>query len=170
MSADSFHHQVEASIKKEGKLYDFTDFENAVSKANSGKVNVRSLNYWDFCPWPDHLSAYQLQKENRPYISDMKKVVVKRGSLNLFYNLSYDNSPLEEFYFLLNRVKNGFPRVDIQRNCRGIPQAKKDDVIKKLVPLMPENRRKFWLDLVTDNVLDLIDHYDDGIEDDSDNL
>jgi len=40
MSADSFHHQVELSLKKSGKVYDFNDFVSCVQDANSGKVTV----------------------------------------------------------------------------------------------------------------------------------
>lgn len=38
MSADSFHHQVENSLRKQKKTYDYPDFVKAVSTANSGNV------------------------------------------------------------------------------------------------------------------------------------
>ena len=28
--------------------------------------------------------------------------------------------------------------------CHGIPESRKDEIIKKLCPLMPANRRLFW--------------------------
>lgn len=40
MAADSFHHQVELSMKKKAKVYDFNDFKCAVQEANSSKVEV----------------------------------------------------------------------------------------------------------------------------------
>ncbi|KAG5885830.1 hypothetical protein JTB14_017200 [Gonioctena quinquepunctata] len=49
MSADSFHHQVELSMKKSGNIYDFNDFHEAVQRANSGKVDVISMT-------PSHFS------------------------------------------------------------------------------------------------------------------
>lgn len=48
MSADSFHHQVELSMKRKGKLYDFNDFKAAVQKANSGNVDVNVMKIDDF--------------------------------------------------------------------------------------------------------------------------
>lgn len=39
MSADSFHHQVELSLKHQKKTYDFEDFTNAVGTANKGNVH-----------------------------------------------------------------------------------------------------------------------------------
>lgn len=40
MSTDSFHHQVELLIKRSGKLYDFSDYVKAVSKANDKHVQT----------------------------------------------------------------------------------------------------------------------------------
>lgn len=40
MSADSFHHQVELSMKKMGKIYDFFDFEKCIRNSNTGRVDV----------------------------------------------------------------------------------------------------------------------------------
>jgi len=37
-----------------------------------------------------------------------------------------------------------------QDSQRGINSSKKKDIIKTLVPLMPENRRHFWQDLLHD--------------------
>lgn len=45
MSADSFHHQVKLSLKKQKKTLDFEDFEKAVQNANKGKVDVKVMNY-----------------------------------------------------------------------------------------------------------------------------
>jgi hypothetical protein len=43
MSADSFHHQVEKSLKARGKIYDFDDFCSSVEGANGGNVNVKAM-------------------------------------------------------------------------------------------------------------------------------
>lgn len=44
MSADSFHHQVELSLKRKKKVFDFEDFVGAVQNSNSGRVNVVQMN------------------------------------------------------------------------------------------------------------------------------
>ena len=41
---------------------------------------------------------------------------------------------------------------------RGISQKKKGDIIKNLLPLMPANRRAFWINLHISDVPDLIDN------------
>ncbi|KAG5888259.1 hypothetical protein JTB14_009058 [Gonioctena quinquepunctata] len=52
MSADSFHHQVEMSLKRYGKVYDFVDFKNAVQNANSSRV-VLEMTLEFFFEWQD---------------------------------------------------------------------------------------------------------------------
>lgn len=44
MSADSFHHQVELSMKNREKssVYDFADFVEVVQMANSGRPFLKS--------------------------------------------------------------------------------------------------------------------------------
>ncbi|KAK5645946.1 hypothetical protein RI129_004410 [Pyrocoelia pectoralis] len=74
MSADSFHHQVEQSMKNYiGDICDFSDFEKAVQQANSGKVDVQSMQVADFRDWEDHASQIKLNKTNpRPYLNKMR--------------------------------------------------------------------------------------------------
>lgn len=54
MSADSFHHQVENSLRKKGKVYDFQDFVDCIENARSGKkVIVAVMELQNFYQWPD---------------------------------------------------------------------------------------------------------------------
>ena len=53
------------------------------------------------------------------------------------------------------------PLQPFRKKDRGISKAKKEDIIKKLVLLMPANRNKFWNEIaVTDQSPDLIDQDD----------
>lgn len=45
MSADSFHHQVELSMKHMGKIYDFHGYEKSIKNSNKGHVDVKVLLY-----------------------------------------------------------------------------------------------------------------------------
>ena len=62
MSADSFHHRVELSIKQRGKIYDFTDYEQCVKNSSSGNVDVKSMTVSDFRHWPDKSSVHKFSK------------------------------------------------------------------------------------------------------------
>lgn len=63
MSADSFHHQVELSMKRKKNVYDYKDFHDSVQAANSGNVNVINLEINNFFDWEDHSSQAQIKKK-----------------------------------------------------------------------------------------------------------
>ncbi|KAK5648661.1 hypothetical protein RI129_003553 [Pyrocoelia pectoralis] len=89
MSADSFHHQVEQSLQRMKKVYDFTDFVTCVQSSNSGKVDVKEMKKEDFFVWPDNSSTYKINHSKpRPYLKDIIEVVAKRGNFVLFYKTS----------------------------------------------------------------------------------
>lgn len=149
MSADSFHHQVELSMKHQHKniLYDFHDFVNAVQSANKGRVVPIVPSFTDFSYWPDLSSKYKLNKANRPYISDISKVVFKRGSFKMEYSDNFQND-LNEFCFLNSTsLKNGIKKAVPRTEARGIPNSTKEDIVRKLLKLMPINRHLFWNEL-----------------------
>lgn len=166
MSADSFHHQVELAMKHEGKnmIYDFTDFEKSVKSSNSGKVIVKSMNVSDFSVWPDHCSITKVRKnQSNPHLRDIVQLEARRGELNLFYKTEFSEE-YKELDFLKSKVtKTGkIKPPEVLKAARGIQEDKKVDIIKKLLPLMPENRRPFWLNLpASQTTADLLTNNDD---------
>lgn len=68
MSADSFHHQVELSMKFKKNLYDFADFASAVQNANSGKTKVIEMTVQHFFDWLDLAALSQIKKKNLGHI------------------------------------------------------------------------------------------------------
>ena len=80
MSADSFHHQVELSMKQCGKIYDFADYEQCVKNSSSGKVDVKSIRVSEFRDWPDVSSSYMISRMTpRPYPADIVWLRAERG-------------------------------------------------------------------------------------------
>lgn len=78
MSSNSFHHQVELSMKHKGKVYEFPDFKQTVQSANSGKVKLIEMNAYNFFQWDDFSSKYKLQKmKPTVYLKDIMMVQVK---------------------------------------------------------------------------------------------
>lgn len=69
MSTDSFHHQVELSLKKQSKVFYFDNFKKTVQTANSSKVDIKEMTLQDFFLWKDSSSKYKLQKIiPKPYL------------------------------------------------------------------------------------------------------
>lgn len=105
MSADSFHHQVELSMKRKAKIYDFDDFVGAVASACKGNVEVKEMKYNDFFKWNNFTSQQKLKKlgHNRPYLADMVQVVAERGKFFLGYRNSF-NEPIKPLDFLMPKA------------------------------------------------------------------
>ena len=106
----------------------------------------------------------QAKLSKRPYLlSDIRVVQFRRGSRNMHVKQYHTDSEFAEFDFLM---KNHKPSVDyhtpLRTQDRGIPAAKKSDIIAKLLPLIPSNRHNFWQNIATsENVADLIDANDE---------
>lgn len=61
MSSDSFHLQVEESIKRNKNIYEFMGFEEIVRQSNSNVV-LRSMKPVDFCEWKDFSSNTKVKR------------------------------------------------------------------------------------------------------------
>lgn len=65
MSADSFHHQVELSMKKMGKVYDFFDFDMCIRNCNKGRVDTKVMEVKNFSDWKSECSSFKLKKQDK---------------------------------------------------------------------------------------------------------
>ncbi|CAH1110446.1 unnamed protein product [Psylliodes chrysocephalus] len=105
MSADSFHHQVELSLKKQKKTYDFSDFSAAVQSANKGHVTVKCLNINEIADWKNCSSITKINRLNpRPYLRDVSEMIFTKGKLSFEYR-TFENSAFTEVDILQERFK-----------------------------------------------------------------
>ncbi|KAK4873128.1 hypothetical protein RN001_015157 [Aquatica leii] len=155
MSADSFHHQVELSMKKKQKIYDFDDFSDAVGSACKGNVEVKKMEHNDFYKWKNLTSQQKLKQSsnnNRPYLSDIVQIMAERGKFTLQYKNHFNEESTKTLDFLM---KKAMKKKEILRsvNClerpHGFPKEKKESILKQLDNLLPENRKLFWKNLPT---------------------
>lgn len=157
MSADEFHHQVELSLKKKKRLYDFDDFHRAVSDTHRD-ITVKNMAVGDFCKFEDYSSAYKLQNTiPRVYLNMMCEVTFRRGFNKLVFKTDFDGTDSELDFLRMKNIKIGIPRLVSNTQFRGVNEKRKSDIINQLLPLMPENRRAFWYNLPCNyNSVDLI--------------
>lgn len=165
MSADEFHHQVELSLKKKKRIYDFEDFHHAVSDTHR-KITVKKMVVSDFCRFEDCSSSYKLQNMiPRVYLSNMCEVIFRRGINTLAFRTDFDGLERELDFLRVKNIKIGIPRPVIKTQFRGVNEKRKSDIINQLLSLMPENRRAFWRNLpVNDNSVDLINEYEEDVD------
>lgn len=129
MSADSFHHQVEMSLQRKKKVYDFSDFVECVKAANSGKVNVKEMTQEDFYVWPDNSSQYYVSRcKPRPYLNEMVEVTAERGQYQLKYRCSFSEAQ-RSLNFLTKKGKKAQKPQNIP-SVRGITSVKKNPFSK----------------------------------------
>lgn len=150
MSADHFHHQVEMSLKKKKKVYDFDDFIDSVKMSNSKKNTVKVMTVSDFYDYEDFSSQHKIRNTvPRVYLKNIMAVRVERGTFMLKHKEKHGNCDWKELDFLQIKItKNqSFPIVPNKSSVRGITKERKERIIADLVPLMPITRRAFWLNL-----------------------
>nr|CAI5849885.1 unnamed protein product [Callosobruchus analis] len=149
MAADSFHHQVELSLKRKKKVYDFDDFCEVVERANSERVDVIKMQITQFFSFTDYTSKYKLQKlDARIYLKDMVCIHFKRGNHFFSYKTEIENEFIDSKDIFMKKYVNGTLTKPQARNiCRGVSLDRKNNLISKLKKHIPENRMKFWEDL-----------------------
>lgn len=155
MSADSCHAAVEKKMKKKVNVYDFADFVECI---NSTGATTLQATYQNFKLHEGHQSQAKLKKADRPMLSDIRVAEFRRGYRVVHYKKEHSDADYKTFDFLKAKYTLSAPAA-IQKP-RGIPATKKRDIVKNLVPFMPDSRRVFWNDLPVADVADLIDSFE----------
>lgn len=127
MSADSFHHQVELSLKRKKRVYDFKDFLNCVQNSNSKKVNLIEMQLQDFYEWKDLTSQYKLSKINpRPYLHNMVHLLFETRGKTVKYKNYFDEEFIELDFLLSKYVKTDLILSSQKQKLKGI--TKKESI------------------------------------------
>lgn len=151
MSADSFHHQIELSMKKKGRICDFPDFALAVEGAGK-KVNLKIMNIDDFFHFIDYTSVkkrnFNHDKTERVYLTNIVQLEVNRGTKDLKYKTAYSGDfKILNDYLKVQAAKKGIPSPIPCTKNNGISKEKKNAILKNICPLIPEKYRIFWQNL-----------------------
>lgn len=159
MSADSFHHLVEKSLKNfeynglYGEVHNFNDFKLCVEWAKPETVVIEpEIN--DFFEPKMKYSQHLLSKISpRPYIEKICEIKIIKGSYHLLYRNDFEDDFIECCIFTkrqINEINDG--RLDVnsivrKNEPRGIDIERKKTIIQKLGPLMFPEKIHFWNDL-----------------------
>jgi len=147
MSADSYHHQIEEAMRKMTSLHDFFDFLSCVECAQGGKAKVKEMAFSDFYEWADHSHRTKIKNH---HLRPMVAIEGTRGSFSLRYKTDHDGEyQVLNFLYAKSARKGGIPMPVSRSTPKGISAEKKNEIITKLLPLMPENKRLFWKFIAT---------------------
>lgn len=86
-----------------------------------------------------------------------------KESNSLEYKNDFDDDLIKLDFLTKSTLRNINCLPNHEDSQRGINSSKKKDIIKTLVPLIPENRRHFWENLPESNVTDLLHDEDYGL-------
>uniref|UniRef100_A0A6P7H6U8 Uncharacterized protein LOC114347807 n=2 Tax=Diabrotica virgifera virgifera TaxID=50390 RepID=A0A6P7H6U8_DIAVI len=157
MAADSFHHRVEQSLNRKGKVYDFVDFVDAV-KTSTRNVEVIDMAFNDFYNWKDESSQYKITRlVPRPYLQQMVEVQFIRGFHTFGYKTSFEGEIISANFLKANIQKNGIAKPLSISQPRGITMERKQNIITKIGQIMPPNRIAFWKNIFVSENVDTID-------------
>ena len=87
----------------------------------------------------------------------------KKSETKMFWKESYLQEEFQLCIFLKKKIEamiklGKFP--PSRREPRGITTSKKNDIVEKLLPLMPGNRHEFWRSqFVNNDSNDLVDNF-----------
>lgn len=158
MSADSFHSAVERTMKHvpRGEIHNFPDFVECVQNTGSElKPQVSVMDPTDFFQCTIKFKQSVLNKlKDRPKIANIKHVVFNRGSFNIDYSYNY-NVNMKTLQILTKKQLKDISKpsfslenqLQYQTEANGIETSRKDNIIKKLLPLMPVEKREYWVNL-----------------------
>lgn len=92
----------------------------------------------------------------------MCEVNFRRGFNTIAFKNDFEETDRVLDFLRMKNIKIGLPRPIIKTRFRGVNEDRKSEIINKLIPLMPENRRAFWYNLpCNDNSVDLINEYEE---------
>lgn len=168
MSADGIHGNIESKIRRKGKVFYFQDLINTIEGSRNGRNKLTVLQLVKFCGWKNKKRT--TKKKDDPFINFKMTNIVQaqfvKKSFNLGYKYNFEDD-VSEINFLQKSALREVGRRPLSDNTqRGIPMKKKKEIVKILVPLMPQNRQSFWNELpVSESSLDLVhnEEYDISI-------
>ena len=159
MAADSVHGSIESKIRNRDVL-PFDVLCDLIEKSRRHPKAVR-MCLDDFRQWSSIRSLFLMMKKVGVKIEQFSQVRFERGESSLSYKTSPDSEEKSIDFVLKKHVKvieaGKHPLAEKVNGVRGVKPGKKDAILPKLVPFMPENRRIFWRDMPSGtNSVDLL--------------
>ena len=148
MSADSFHALIEKGIRRKNKLQDFSDLVDIVNE----RGDAVEMSSDDFLSVKKNVSEGNFAS-NKPKLENVQVVRFNRDSTKLYWKVSFSEKEFHSTDWLQKKAEKQilcpFPCIG---GPRGIKTLKKDNIVKTLLSHLEENRRKFWLEMQTNDI------------------
>lgn len=159
MAADSFHAAVEKAMRQRPPVT-FPEFADAVSKAKK-YVDVMNMSATSFFQPTFSVIQYTLnQCKTRPYIDQIRRIIVRKGSLALQYSRSITDDEDIKSCSLFSKKQleqvtvEGFDLKNLlrfQEKPIGVKSDRKRTLLSVILPLIREEQKLFWKTLPINN-------------------
>lgn len=147
MSADGVHGNIERKIKQIRNISEFKDLKNCIT---SSRKNINIIELKNFYEWLNKKRSTNIKKDPL-YGFKMNNIVMAKifkGSTVMEYWTDFKGES-KTLDFLqkkfIKNIKTYTPNKIMQQ--RAISVTKKNEIVQKLVSLMPESRKQFWTSL-----------------------
>ena len=129
-------------------MYDFQEFIDCVNDKGTA-ILMQPEDFIDF-----KNEKGNSKDVHSPWIANISEVQFRRNETKIFWKSSFTDEDYQESEFLKlkfrKQCKNRLP-CPRKGRARGINAAKKEQIVKKLLPLIDQNRVGFWLDMPCDS-------------------
>jgi hypothetical protein len=156
LKADSIHANIGKKMRKQSEVVNFQDFVDLCFAARKTiKPVVLQVNdFYNFKP--SQRTRKTKNGPTLPILSSICAVLFKKSSPNMFYKTDFSGEFVEVNFTKSTFNLSAFPST--RESPRGIPQSKKESILKLLESVTPA-KKKFWTELPTnDTVTDLVDN------------
>ena len=151
MSADSYHKLVEDEIRSNENVEDWADLKNCFD-ANGTSIE---MGIGDFIDCKNELSHSTASLKQKPLLKDVVVAKFQKGSLCWYFKNSHKDRVFQHHEFLKQKVSREIEKSPTayfstlpKKYIRGINKAKRDNILKKLGPLLTDNRKTFYKNLM----------------------
>ena len=119
------------------------DFQYFIELVNSsGKLLV--MEFKNLLDFPRGVSQGKYAR-GKPKLEDVQVVLFKRGSDKIFWKSSPSENDFKDSQFLQKKyIKLLGKEFSPAEQPRGVPSAKKEDIVSKLSPFLQPSRCAFW--------------------------
>ena len=157
MKADSIHGSIGKKMKTEKQIVNFQDFVDICSHAGKHILPV-VMKVTDFRDFVGQQRTRKTKKCTLPLLADICVANFKKGSRALNFKTDFDRQYQSVDFLKPKFSETALPERKFQ--MRGIPSGKKDEILK-LLDGVPSSKKRFWLDLPSnDGIADLVENFD----------
>lgn len=148
MSADGIHGNIEKKIRKVRNVYDYDDLKQTILES---RQNLGIIDQKNFFQWTSKKRTTNILLDPLKNFKLQNVVLVKfiKNSSKMLYSTNFDDKELKEMDFLQKKFIRGINTYKPKQidQPRGVCVNKKNEIISKLLPLMPKSRENFWINL-----------------------